>query len=53
MYLKNTEFVQNTQTCHTLQKIKFKKFDISLSVTYKKCIIMKIGGKQPCLADPV
>jgi len=30
--VRNSEFVQNTRICHTLQSIILKKLDISLSV---------------------
>jgi len=43
--VRNSEFVQNTRICHTLQSIILKKLDISLSVFKKKIIVMKIGGK--------
>jgi len=47
------EAAANEASGQEYSKIQLKKFDISLSVTYKKCIVMKIGGKQHCLADPV
>jgi len=49
--VRNSEFVQNTRICHTLQNIILKKLDIFLSVFYKTTIVMKIGGKQHCVRN--